>query len=80
MNAPTPEAGIEHLLSVESNVDEEIGKLSAQEQPSAQIENNANRRLRSVPTAYDPQSPGSPQIQSVNLKGWHPNFRSWTDS
>jgi len=41
MNAPTPEAGIEHLLSVESNVDEEIGKLSAQEQPSAQIENHA---------------------------------------
>ena len=78
MNAPTPEAGIEHLLSVESNVDEEIGKLSAQEQPKLRI--MPSRRLRSVPTAYDPQSPGSPQIQSVNLKGWHPNFRSWTDS
>src|SRR6516225_6928317 len=45
MNAPTPEAGIEHLLSVESNVDEEIGKLSAQEQPSAQIENNAKQKI-----------------------------------
>src|SRR6516165_3956062 len=28
-----------------------------------------SRRLRSVPTTYDPQSPGSPQIQSVNLNG-----------
>ena len=45
MNAPTPEAGIEHLLSVESNADEEIGKLSAQEQPSAQIENNAKQKI-----------------------------------
>ena len=45
MNAPTPEAGIEHLLSVKSNVDEEIGKLSAQEQPSAQIENNAKQKI-----------------------------------
>ena len=39
MNAPTPEAGIEHLLSVESDVDEEIGKLSGQEKPFAQIDN-----------------------------------------
>ena len=45
MNAPTPEAGIEHFLSVESNADEEIGKLSAQEQPSAQIENNAKQKI-----------------------------------
>src|SRR5215467_7084300 len=45
MNAPTPEAGIEHLLSVESDVDEEIGKLSGQEKPFAQIDNNAKQKI-----------------------------------
>ena len=78
MNAPTPEAGIEHLLSVESNA--ELVNCPRKNSLPPKLRIMPSRRLRSVPTAYDPQSPGSPQIQSVNLKGWHPNFRSWTDS
>lgn len=45
MNAPKPEATSEHLLAVESDLNEEVGKLFEQEKPFAPIENNANQKV-----------------------------------